>query len=894
MAKSNETPLMKQYKDIKQKYPETVLLFRLGDFFETFENDALITAKVCGITLTKRNNGGAEKIPLAGFPHHQLDGYLPKLVKAGYRVAVCEQLEDPKQAKGIVKRGVVEVVTPGVAMYDKLLDERKNNYLASVYFRTEKSGFISAGVAALDISTGEFKLSEVSLRNLREILEIYSPSEVIISKKQKDQAQEELEKLNFEFAITKLEDWIFDEIFAIDLLKNHFKTQSLKGFGVEKFTNGISAAGAILHYAEETQSGKTKHIKSMSAHNATEYMSLDYPTRKNLEIQLGSNNTKEGSLFITIDRTETPMGSRLLKKWISIPLKNLEPIQMRLDAVSEFYDDNEKRNYIRQILSQSGDLERLISKISSGRANPRDVNFLKLSLSKIPDIKKILSQFSSEKIRNINNSLLELEVVVDMINDSIREEPLTQLGGGGVFKKGFSSELDEFVSAKTSGNDWIKKYQESERQKRGIPSLKVGFNNVFGYYIDVTRTHSSKVPEHYNRKQTLTNSERYITPELKELEEKLLKAEEKINELEVKFFNELKDSISQYTNEIQQNAALIAELDVLQSYATISKENNYTKPIIDESEILELEEARHPVVEKILPIGESFTANSTHLDTNDQQIHIITGPNMSGKSVYLRQIALCTLMAQIGCYVPAKSARIGLVDRIFTRVGAQDNMLAGESTFLVEMQESANIMNNATSKSLLLLDEVGRGTATFDGISIAWSIAEYIHDFIGARTLFATHYHELNELAERYKRVHNFKVEVKEIGNNIIFTHKVIPGGSDHSFGIHVAKMAGMPYDVIERAKEIMRTLEENSPGSDIALNKIDVESIKDKKKKRDDNQLAIFEFRDDAIRERLLELKVENMTPIQSFQILAQLIEDAKNSQNDSSKELHLRNFRK
>lgn len=877
MSEQKQTPLMKQYLDIKAKYPETVLFYRLGDFFETFGDDAVITAKACGITLTKRNSGAGADTPLAGFPHHQLDVYLPKMVKAGYRVAVCEQLEDPKQSKGIVKRGVVEVVTPGVAMYDKLLDAKTNNYLAAVYFRTEKSGFRSVGIALCDISTGEFKATEVPAHRVIETLSSFSPTEIIISKQQKQIAEDELSKLPFEVSYTKLEDWIFDFDFTYDILIKHFETQSLKGYGLDKFSNGISAAGAVLHYINETQGGNSGHIKSISAYNPTEYMALDHATRRNLQIaHSGVDASLQGSLIAVIDKSITPMGGRLLKKWLSLPLITLEAITRRHEGVSAFFEDDDKRLYTRKVLERCGDLERLISKISTNRANPRDLVSLKLSLGIIPDLIDVLSDLDATIISALRSSLNPLDDLTSLLAAALLDEPTARIGTGQVFKKGHNAELDDYLHAKNSAKDWMKDFQERQRERSGIPSLKVGFNSVFGYYIEVTKTHTNKIPEDYNRKQTLRNAERYITPELKEMEEKILNAESKILDLESELFADLLSQVSALASDIQLNAAAIAEIDVLQSYAHISREHNYSRPIMDDSEILDLEAARHPIVERILPRGDEFTSNNTHLDTNDQQIHIITGPNMSGKSVYLRQIALCVLMAQSGCFVPAKTARIGVVDRIFTRVGAQDNLLAGESTFLVEMQEAANILNNATGKSLILLDEVGRGTATFDGISIAWSIAEYIHDFIMARTLFATHYHELNDLAKRYERVHNFKVEVLEVGNTIIFSHKVVPGGSDHSFGIHVAQMAGLPYDVIERAKEIMQTLEEGSPSEEIASSRPAIGQVKSSKKRVPENQLAIFEFRDDAIRERLRSLKIDSMTPVQSFQVLAQLIEQS------------------
>ncbi len=874
--KENQTPLMRQYNQIKEKYPETVLLYRLGDFFETFGDDAVITAKVCGITLTKRNNGTGD-MPLAGFPHHQLDAYLPKLVRGGYRVAVCEQLEDPKAARGIVKRGVVEVVTPGVALYDKLLDTKSNNYVAVIFLKTEKNGFINVGISACDISTGEFLTTEIPAKNLIDTLNTLVPAEIIVSKSQKNEISELLSNLSFKPAITKLEEWIFEYSFTREHLLKHFKTHNLKGFGIEDNILSTIACGALLNYISETQKGRLEQIRSLSIYDTSEFMTLDYSTRRNLEILYSMNDNQNGTLISILDKTCTASGGRLFKKWISLPLKNLNLVHQRLSAVKSIFDDNESRELIRNLLSQIGDIERLISKICSGRANPRDCVALKNSLKIVPKIKKILKKHSSEYLQQISSNLNDLNSLVEFLENTLLEEPSVNMGTGNIFQTGYNSELDEYVEAKYSGKNWIADYQENERQKSGINTLKVGFTSVFGYYIEVSKLQSSKVPEYFERKQTLTNAERYTTPEIKSMEAKIFGAEEKILELESILFSEVKNHIINYTSEIQNTASLIATADCLQSFATASLEYNYVMPEIDESTDMEIVDGRHPVVEKLLPIGTTFTANSLKLNTDDEQIHIITGPNMSGKSCYLRQAALIVLLGQIGCFVPAKSAKFGLVDRIFTRVGASDNITAGESTFLVEMQEAANILNNATSKSLILLDEVGRGTATFDGISIAWSITEYIHNNIGAKTLFATHYHELNELAERYPRIKNYKVEVIETGTSIIFSHKVVSGASDFSFGIHVAKMAGLPYFVIERANEIMLTLEDGTDDSgNQNKNKPDIKSIKTKKQKNED-QLAIFEIRDDAVREKIQSLKIENITPIQAMNLLSELYLEVK-----------------
>ena len=879
--KEEQTPLMRQYNQIKQKYPETILFYRLGDFFETFNDDAVITSKVCGIVLTKRNSGYGPDQPLAGFPHHQLDVYLPKLVKAGYRVAVCEQLEDPKHARGIVKRGVVEVVTPGVALYDKLLESKINNYVLSIIFKKESTFIKRVGVAAADISTGEFSTTEIYSNQLLDLLTTLSPSEIIISKTQQDLILPEIEKLGSKPAITKLEDWFFDYDFTKDLLLKHFKTQNLKGFGIDEMIEGIEAAGAVIHYVSENQLGALDQIKKISLLNTGDFISLDASTRRNLEITYSAFDSKsQGTLISILDQTNTPMGGRLLKKWLSMPLKNLEKIIHRQYAVTGFYEKPDTLENFRKTLQEIGDIERIISKVCSGRANPRDCVSLASSLRKIPDLKRLIKILENISLDDYSNKFSDVSELVKLIDKALKPDPSVQTGTGNVFNQGWNEELDEYIDAKFSGKNWVTSYQETERQNSGISSLKVGFTSVFGYYIEITKMHQAKVPESYERKQTLANAERYTTPQLKEIERKILSAEEKISELESKLFSELLTQISDYTESIQNNASIIAAVDVLQTFAKVAIEFNYVKPEIDDSEIIEIIDGRHPVVERLLPIGQIFSPNSTNLNTHEEQIHIITGPNMSGKSCYLRQTAVIVLLGQIGCYVPAKTANFGLVDKIFTRVGAQDNITAGESTFLVEMQESANILNNATQKSLILLDEVGRGTATFDGISIAWAIAEYIHNHIGAKTLFATHYHELNELTERYKRIANYRVEVIETGSTIIFSHKVVPGGSDYSFGIHVAKMAGLPYDVIERANEIMKTLEEEK--SDDEPNKLkqakpNIKSIKTKKARADTDQLAIFEFRDDHIRERLSQVKIENMTPIQAFNLLAELQKESR-----------------
>ncbi|MFP4369149.1 MAG: DNA mismatch repair protein MutS [Candidatus Kapaibacterium sp.] len=881
--KDKLTPLMRQYNNIKEKYPETVLLFRLGDFFETFGDDAVITAKACGLTLTRRNNGAAGEMPLAGFPHHQLDAYLPKLVRSGYRVAVCEQLEDPKKAKGIVKRGVVEVVTPGVALYDKLLDAKSNNYLAAVHLEVSGTKQV-AGVAFCDISTGEFKTTAVLPAKLNELIESIGPSEILLSKPQKQELLAIL-RPGEDFAhITALEDWIFSLEFGEEIILRHFGIKNLKGFGMEGLSAEIAASGAVLHYIGETRKGSLPHIKGLGLYNPTDYMPLDRPTRRNLEIAYSMTQPgSEGTLISILDRTSTAMGGRLLKNWLSRPLKNVDDINKRLDSVEGLFNNFEKNIALRRKLESVGDLERLISKICTGRATPRDCVALNTSLKMLPDIRSIISDIDAAALRKLAEKIIIPEEVVSLIDKALLDDPAAQAGAGGVFKTGYNSELDEYIEAKYDGKKWIKEYQERERERANIPSLKVGYNSVFGYYIEVTKVHSAKVPDDYERKQTLTNAERYISKELKEFEQKILEAEEKIALLETELFNEFREKIAAFTSSIQDLSQLIATVDCLQGFAQASKEYNYVRPLISDDFGMEIKSGRHPVVERTLPVGESFTPNDTLLK-DDEMIHIITGPNMSGKSCYLRQVALIVLLGQTGCFVPAESAKFGIIDRIFTRVGAQDNISAGESTFLVEMQEAANILNNATERSLILLDEVGRGTATFDGISIAWAIAEYLHERIGAKTLFATHYHELNDLAKKYSGIKNYHVEVIETGVDIIFAHNVKPGGSDHSFGIHVARMAGMPYDVIERAGELMSLLEDSGTGGSdngISMKKPDLTRVESRQRTEPDaGQLAIFEFRDDAIRERLDGLKIENITPVQALQILAELKREAGTKQ--------------
>jgi DNA mismatch repair protein MutS len=865
------TPLMRQYRKIKAQYPDAIVLFRMGDFYETFEEDAKIAARVLGIALTKRANGAAADVPLAGFPHHALDTYLHKLVRAGYKVAICEQLEDPKLAKGIVKRDVVEVITPGVALTDKLLDNRSNNFVCAIYFKDEKVGFAFA-----DVSTGEFYASEVSVNELRNFLDTISPSEILFCKTQKDKVEQVIGDIQIKPALTKLEDWVFKYDYAFETLTNHFQTQSLKGFGIDDIELGVICAGAVMHYLQETQKTKLIHIKKISRYDTGDYMLLDSATKRNLEIAISYlGETTYGTLFSVIDKTQTPMGARLLKKWVLRPLKKIEPIRKRLEAVKELYENSNLRKNLFEILGEIGDVERLISRIAirshipgtTGRANPKDLINLKESLKKIPKIKSLLSNSSSETLQKIHKLLNPLQEVVDLIENAIVDEPPSTVSDGGVIRDGYNAELDELRFIARSSKEFIANLQQKERERTGIPSLKIDYNSVFGYYIEITKAHLDKIPEDYIRKQTLVNAERFITPELKEYEEKIFTAEEKISALEAELFNQIREKVSGYTEEIQKNAQLIAMLDCFVSVAEVAVENNYTCPIVDESDVIEIKGGRHPVVEKILPVGEKFVPNDVLLDNGENQILIITGPNMSGKSVFLRQVGLIVLLAQIGSFVPADYARVGIVDRIFTRVGASDNIAGGESTFLVEMHEMANILNNATPRSLILLDEVGRGTSTFDGISIAWAITEYIHENIKAKTIFATHYHELNELAELFPRIKNFKADVKELGDKIIFLHKIVPGYADHSYGIEVAKMAGLPEEVTERAKEILINLEQKElTPQGKGKRKISKEILKEK------FQISLFEMSDSKLREEILNLDIDNMTPVQALMKLNEL----------------------
>jgi len=868
---------MKQYAQVKAKYPDTILLFRMGDFYETFEEDAKVTSKVLGIVLTKRANGAAGEVPLAGFPHHALESYLPKLLKAGYRVAICEQLEDPKFAKGIVKRDVIEVVTPGVAFSDKVLENKQNNYLLSIHLPNPlAAGDDQIGIAFIDVTTAEFSVSEFPLRQLTEQISSIQPSEILVQKRDRETIQQILRD-KYNGLYTKLDDWIFNFDYAYELLINHFKTQTLKGFGIEDLRLGIVAAGAVMNYLQETQKANILHIKKITPYNISDYINLDQSTKRNLEITTSIEGHTEGTLFWVLDRTQTPMGGRLLKRWINFPLRRIEPINARLEAVDELVKKSDLRKKVMATLANIGDLERLISKICTSRANPREVVSLKTMLVEISNLKSQIEKGQSSTLKKIHEGLHPLANVSNQIGVALNDDPPLSLTDGGVIKKGYNKELDELRELTINGKTWIANLQKTERERTGISSLKVGFNNVFGYYIEVTHTHKDKIPKDYIRKQTLANAERFITPELKEYEEKILNAEEKILALETKLFNELRIMIAEHAETIQQNARLIAMLDCFTSLADIAVEYGYTKPEINQGTRIEIIEGRHPVIERLLPPGEQYTPNDTVIDNENNQIMIITGPNMSGKSSYLRQVGLIVLLAQIGSFVPAKRASIGIVDKIYTRVGASDNIASGESTFLVEMHEAANIVNTATPKSLILLDEVGRGTSTFDGISIAWALTEYIHNRIGAKTLFATHYHELNELAELFPRIKNLKVDVREYGDKVIFLHKVTPGFADHSYGIQVAQMAGLPDEVTERAKKILKNLE----GSELTLHgeTEDQEQSTNNKEQRTKGriaptevQLTLFEMRDDKLREEIKKLDLEKMTPLEALQKLAEL----------------------
>ncbi|MHA7111046.1 DNA mismatch repair protein MutS [Sunxiuqinia elliptica] len=859
MAKSKkyvETPLMKQYYAIKDQHPDAVLLFRVGDFYETFGEDAIKAAEILGITLTKRANGAASFVELAGFPHHALDTYLPKLVRAGQRVAICEQLEDPKMTKKIVKRGITELVTPGVSINDNILEHRENNFLASVHFDKKM-----AGVAFLDISTGEFLTAEGSFEYIDKLLNSFKPKEVLF---QRGKGNDFIALFGGKFYTYTMEDWVYTEDAAVDRLLRHFETKSLKGFGVQELKYGVLAAGAILHYLDLTQHHHIQHITSLSRIEEDKYVWLDRFTIRNLEL-FGVINEGAKTLSQVLDKTISPMGSRMLKRWIALPLKEIAAINDRLSVVEYFTKKQTEKEELSEQIRQIGDLERIISKVAVGRINPREVVQLRHALRAIEPIKNYTTGVAQEVINRMGEQLNPCNSIRERMEREITNDPPVLINRGNVIQQGVSKELDELRKIAYSGKDYLAQMQERESKRTGIPSLKIAFNNVFGYYIEVRNTHKDKVPEDWVRKQTLVSAERYITEELKEYESKILGAEEKILALEARLFNELVVALSEYIQSIQLNAVVIARLDCLLSFATSALEFGYNKPEINDSTKIEIKDGRHPVIEQQLPIGEEYISNDVLLNQDDQQIIIITGPNMAGKSALLRQTALIVLMAQMGSFVPARKAGIGYVDKIFTRVGASDNISLGESTFMVEMNEAASILNNLSDRSLILLDELGRGTSTYDGISIAWSIVEYIHEQpkAKAKTLFATHYHELNEMEKSFGRVKNFNVTVKEVGNKVIFLRKLVRGGSNHSFGIHVAKMAGMPPSVVKRADEILAQLEEANRKDGLA------KPLDGMAEHREGFQMSFFQLDDPVlkqIRDEIKHLDIDNLTPIEAL----------------------------
>ncbi|HMK38127.1 MAG TPA: DNA mismatch repair protein MutS [Bacteroidota bacterium] len=863
------TPLMKQYAQVKAKHPDTILLFRMGDFFETFEDDAKITSRVLGITLTKRGNGAAGEIPLAGFPHHALDAYLPKLLKAGYRVAVCEQMEDPRFAKGIVKREVIEVVTPGVAFSDRVLDQKQNNYLAAIAISTPlATGTDPVGLAYVDVTTAEFRVSEFPLRSLREQVSSVSPAEIIVQKRDREALREILADV-FTGLYSTLDDWIYTEEYARELITGQLKTQSLKGSGFEDRRLAVVAAGAALHYLQDTQKSNLLHIRRITPYDVGDHIVLDPSTKRNLEITSSATGSSDGTLFGVLDRTFTPMGGRLLKQWVNNPLNSVQMIRRRLDAVEEFSSSGSLLDATGTILGRIGDLERLNTRVVTGRATPREMVALKGILQSVSEARDAIRDAASLPLAEIREGLHVLPGIVELLEKAIEPDPPAALADGGVIRSGYNPELDELRTLSLSGKQWIAGMQKKERESTGISSLKVGFNNVFGYYIEITNTHREKIPPGYIRKQTLTNAERYITPELKEYEDRILHAEERMLTLETGIFNEIRLAVALETDAIQATARSLAALDCYSSLARVALEQEYTRPDVNDSTVLDIADGRHPVIERLLPAGEKYIPNNVRLDTATDQVLIITGPNMSGKSSFLRQTGLIVLLAQIGSFVPARSASVGIVDRIFTRVGASDNISAGESTFLVEMHEAAHIVNTATRRSLILLDEVGRGTSTFDGISIAWSLTEYLHEKVGARTLFATHYHELNELADLFPRIRNFKVDVREYGDRVVFLHKVTAGFADHSYGIHVARMAGLPDEVTDRARSILKNLE----GSELSVH----EERPKGRIRGSDIQMTLFEMKDDPLREEISRLDVDAMTPLDALKKIAELKKKAE-----------------
>lgn len=851
-----ETPLMQQYNQIKAKYPDACLLFRVGDFYETFGEDAVRTAKVLGITLTKRGAGSTSETELAGFPHHSLNVYLPKLVKAGLRVAICDQLEDPKMTKTIVKRGVTELVTPGVAINDEVLQSKSNNFLAALHF-----GKKNIGIAFLDVSTGEFLTSQGNEEYIDKLLQNFKPSEVLVQKGNKNHF---LHNFGSDFNLFYLEDWIFKDDYANESLTNHFKTKSLKGFGIDELQEGIISCGAILYYLSETQHNKIQHITNIQRIAEDAYVWMDRFTIRNLELY-GSANENATTLLDVIDKTLSPMGGRLLKRWLALPLKDIDAINKRFDVVDYFKSNTEVLKDFQYQIKQISDLERLISKLATGKISPREFVILKESLDAIIPLKETALKSKNDALKVIGDNLHACELLREKIATTISADAPVALSKGNAIANGVNEELDELRNISHSGKSFLEAIEKREIENTGITSLKVAFNNVFGYYIEVRNTHKDKVPETWIRKQTLVSAERYITEELKEYEAKILGAEERISKIEADIYEKFMMWCSQYIQPVQMNANLVAQLDCLQSYTQLAIENNYVRAVLEDNHVLEIKDGRHPVIEKQLSVDTPYIANDVYLDTDSQQIIMITGPNMSGKSAILRQTALIVLLAQMGSFVPASSVRMGIVDKIFTRVGASDNISMGESTFMVEMNETASILNNLTNRSLVLLDEIGRGTSTYDGISIAWAIAEYLHEHPQkAKTLFATHYHELNDMHEQFNRIKNFNVSVKELKDNVLFLRKLVPGGSAHSFGIHVAKMAGMPNLVVQKAQKILKKLEAShkTEGTTEAL-------------KQDDLQLSIFKLDDpilEEIRDEITNLDINTLTPVEALMKLNEI----------------------
>jgi DNA mismatch repair protein MutS len=860
-----ETPLMKQYNSIKAKHPTALLLFRVGDFYETFGEDAIKASKILGIVLTRRANGKASHVELAGFPHHSLETYLPKLVKAGQKVAVCDQLEDPKMTKTIVKRGVTELVTPGIAYNDKVLDHKQNNFLASLHLDGKLGG-----LAFIDVSTGEFFVAQGELDYIEKLIQSFRPSEVIIQRNMRTQFQS---LFGEKYYLTTFDDWVFTYDFANDLLNRHFGTKSLKGFGVEHLSLSVIAAGAILHYLSETVHDKLQHITKLSRIEHDHYVWLDRFTIRNLEL-LEASQSDATSLIDILDQTQSPLGARLLRRWMVLPLKEKITIEERLNMVQYFYEHTQCGLDLASMIKQVGDLERLISKVSIGKVNPRELLQLNRALGLIPSMIKLLNDSKIEELKRLAEQLNPCNSLVQIISNSIHEEAPVMINKGGVIRNGINAELDELRTLAYSSKDILDQIQEREIRNTGIPSLKIGFNNVFGYYLELTKIHQEKVPSDWIRKQTLANYERYITPELKDLESKILGAQDKIMELEYKLYYELVSSMLTYIVPIQLNASIIARLDVLSSFAAVSLAANYVRPIINESFSIDIKGGRHPVIERKLAHDESYVPNDVFLDNERQQMIMITGPNMSGKSALLRQTALIVIMAQMGSFVPATAATIGLVDKVFTRVGASDNISSGESTFMVEMNETASILNNISNRSLILLDEIGRGTSTYDGISIAWAISEFLHEHpsFRAKVLFATHYHELNEMATSFKRIKNYHIEVKEIRNRIIFLRKLVPGGSEHSFGIHVARMAGMPKSVLKRSEEMLKQLEKDHSNAELSVK---TKLSNAQKEAQENYQLSFIQLDDPLllqIKEDILNIEIDTLTPMEALMKLNEI----------------------